>query len=228
MQVKSTAKYLRISPQKARLVTDLVRGQKAIVAIDSLRFTDKKAADFIKNGIKSALANAENNYGLDRDNMFIYSITADEGPVFKRYRPRARGSSDVIRKKTTHITIVLDEIEKGRKRKAVEKQTPQVIKAGAEKAKEEAAPLSPEELSKAPKTEVEQEPKEEKEAISKTKAEKPAQTDASLDESKRVSQGEEAEKEIIQKPVAQRAKQDQKKGFFKKLFGKRFFRRKGI
>ena len=116
--MKSTAKlrYLRMAPRKVRLVADLVRGKKVEEAQDMLRFVPKRAAEPILKVLHSAVASSES----EESNLYIAKVTIDEGPKLKRYRARARGAAYSIQKKTSHVTIVLDEIEKGKASKAKE------------------------------------------------------------------------------------------------------------
>ncbi|NYZ63574.1 50S ribosomal protein L22 [Luteimonas deserti] len=99
----------RISPQKARLVADQVRGLPVERAVGLLSFSDKKAAHMIKKVVESAIANAENNAGADVDELKIASITVDEGPTLKRFMARAKGRGTRILKRTSHITVVVGE-----------------------------------------------------------------------------------------------------------------------
>jgi large subunit ribosomal protein L22 len=99
----------RISPQKARLVADQVRGLPAERAVDLLKFSDKKAAALIRKVVESAIANAENNAGADIDELKIATITVDEGPTLKRFMARAKGRGTRILKRTSHITVVVGE-----------------------------------------------------------------------------------------------------------------------
>src|SRR5512138_1595668 len=99
----------RISPQKARLVADQVRGLPAERAVSLLKFSDKKAAALIKKLVESAIANAENNAGADIDELKISTITVDEGPLLKRFMARAKGRGTRILKRTSHITVVVGE-----------------------------------------------------------------------------------------------------------------------
>jgi len=99
----------RISPQKARLVADQVRGMPAERAVNLLKFSDKKAAGLIKKLVESAIANAENNAGADIDELKIATITVDEGPTLKRFMARAKGRGTRILKRTSHITVVVGE-----------------------------------------------------------------------------------------------------------------------
>ncbi len=107
MEVKASAKKIRISPRKVRLVIDLVRGSKVNDALDQLRFMNKNAKTVIEKLIKSGIANAVNTYNLSEDNLFIKEIRVDEGATLKRWMPRARGRATPIRKRTSHIMLIL-------------------------------------------------------------------------------------------------------------------------
>lgn len=109
MEAKAIARYVRIAPRKAQLVVNLVRGKKVDEALAILKYTPKAAAPIVEKLIKSAVANAENNYGMDIDNLYISEIYANQGPTMKRYRPRAQGRATTIRKRTSHIGVVLKE-----------------------------------------------------------------------------------------------------------------------
>ncbi|MBU0479751.1 MAG: 50S ribosomal protein L22 [Proteobacteria bacterium] len=109
MEAKAFAKQIRISPQKARLVADLVRGKDVGSAINTLRFMPKKGARIIRKIIESALANAGQNEAIDVDTLYVKTIFIDGGPMMKRIRPRAQGRANRILKRTSHITVVLDE-----------------------------------------------------------------------------------------------------------------------
>jgi large subunit ribosomal protein L22 len=109
MESKAVAKYVRISPRKARLVMNEVRGKKAGDAITKLTFSPQKAATLLKKLIESAVANAESSTDIDVDKLYIKRIFADEGPTLKRFRPRAMGRATRIRKRTSHLTVILDE-----------------------------------------------------------------------------------------------------------------------
>ena len=111
MDVVSTYKYARVSPKKARDVAREIQGLPVSAAIDILTFTPKKSAAFLNKTLKSAVANAENNFELDADELVIKEAVIGEGPAFKRFKPRARGSAGAIRKRTSHIRIVLTEVE---------------------------------------------------------------------------------------------------------------------
>jgi len=107
MEVLAKHNFARISPQKARLVADLIRGKSVGQALDILTYTNKKAAMLIQKVLKSAIANAEHNEGVDIDTLNVTKIMIDEGPVMKRIMPRAKGRADRIVKRSSHITIVV-------------------------------------------------------------------------------------------------------------------------
>ncbi len=109
MEVVASLKYTRIGTQKARMVADLVRGRNVNEALKALAFLDKKGAGMIKKLIESAVANADQKQVIDVDNLYVKAITVDQGPSFKRFRPRAKGSASPVRKKQSHISVVLDE-----------------------------------------------------------------------------------------------------------------------
>lgn len=111
MEARAIARYLRVSPFKARQVADLVRGKNVKEALGILRYTNKKSAPLINKVLKSAVANAEHNFDMDSDELFVSEIMIDEGPIIKRMRPRAYGRADVRRHRTSHITVVLRERE---------------------------------------------------------------------------------------------------------------------
>lgn len=107
MNVKAQAKYVRESPNKVRRVLDLVRGLSVNEAEAVLSFANRGAAEPVVKVLKSAVANAEHNHSLDADDLFVAEAFADEGPTLKRFRPAARGRATRIRKRTSHITIVV-------------------------------------------------------------------------------------------------------------------------
>lgn len=109
MEAKAVAKYVRISPQKARLVVDLVRGKKVEEAQKTLLFTRKVAAGMVGKVLKSALANAAQNPNIDEKILYVKEIFVDQGPSLKRFRARAQGRAAGIKKRTSHITVILDE-----------------------------------------------------------------------------------------------------------------------
>ncbi|MGN7611628.1 50S ribosomal protein L22 [Magnetococcales bacterium HHB-1] len=97
----------RVSPKKARLVIDLIRGKSVESALEILEFSKKRVAIVIKETLKSAIANAENNFGMDVDTLVVSQAYVDQGPVIKRFRPRARGRACRILKRSSHITIAV-------------------------------------------------------------------------------------------------------------------------
>lgn len=113
MQAKAVAKYIRMSPRKVRQVIDLIRGKKVSDAFAILRFTPNLATEHVTKVLKSAVANAEHNYELDVDSLVVSEAFADEGPTIKRFKPRAMGRADLIRKRTSHITVVVTEKKEG-------------------------------------------------------------------------------------------------------------------
>ncbi|GAB6888584.1 50S ribosomal protein L22 [Desulfothermus okinawensis JCM 13304] len=109
MEAKATLKFVRISPRKARLVAKNVKNMPVEKALNILQFTPKKAAKIIYKVMYSALSNAENNYSMDVDRLYVKNILVNEGPTWKRIRPRAMGRATRILKRTSHITVILDE-----------------------------------------------------------------------------------------------------------------------
>lgn len=107
MRVSATAKRLRISPRKLRLVADQLRGKAVGDALDILRFSVHKGAPLVRKVLDSALANAENNEGADIDDLVVSAIYVDQGITVKRIRPRARGRADRIFKRTSHVTVTV-------------------------------------------------------------------------------------------------------------------------
>jgi len=109
MEVKARLRFVRIAPRKARLVADLIRGKRSEEALNILTFTKKAAAKIIIKLLKSAIANATQKKTIDIDRLYVKQITVDQGPTMKRYQPRALGRATIIRKRTSHVNIVLDE-----------------------------------------------------------------------------------------------------------------------
>jgi large subunit ribosomal protein L22 len=119
MQVRAVAKYIRMSPRKVQLVVEGIRGRPAAEALAQLQFEPQAAARAVWKVVRSAVANAETNYGLDAADLVVVTATADQGPSFpNRYRPKARGQAGLITKRTTHITVVVDD-EPGRQLRAL-------------------------------------------------------------------------------------------------------------
>jgi len=109
MEARAVAKYIRMSPQKVRLVVDLVRGKKVGEAQKILLFTRKYAADPVTKVLNSALANAKQNPNIDENILYVKEIYVDHGPSLRRWRARAQGRAAAIKKRMSHITVVLDE-----------------------------------------------------------------------------------------------------------------------
>lgn len=107
MQVSATARRLSISPQKARLVVDQVRGKQVSAALDILNFSNKKGAELVRKVLESAIANAENNEGADIDELKVSEVFVNEGMTMKRIKPRAKGRADRILKRSSHITVTV-------------------------------------------------------------------------------------------------------------------------
>ena len=109
---KAIAKYIRISSRKVRIVIDLIRGKQVDEALAILRFTPKAASPVVEKVLLSAIANAENNPPyLNRDNLYVAEVYANQGPTLKRFMPRAKGSASPILKRSSHISVILDEIK---------------------------------------------------------------------------------------------------------------------
>ncbi len=110
-EAKATLKYSRISARKVKIVADLIRGKDIDEALAIVKFTPKASSEIIEKLLKSAIANAENNHNMKHENLYVAEIYANQGPTLKRIRPAAKGSAVRIRKRTSHITIVLREKE---------------------------------------------------------------------------------------------------------------------
>ena len=106
---RAVAKYVRVSPRKVRLIMDQIRGKNVEEAMNLLSFSHQKGAGILKKLLNSAIANAQQNSDVDIDSLYIHRIYANEGPVLKRFRPRAMGRATRIIKRTSHLTIGLDE-----------------------------------------------------------------------------------------------------------------------
>ncbi|MGI6697884.1 MAG: 50S ribosomal protein L22 [Clostridiales bacterium] len=109
MEAKAHARYIRISPRKVEVVLDQVRGKSIDEALAILRYMPHKGARITEKLIQSAAANAENNHDMVRDNLYVAQIYANQGPTMKRYKARAQGRANLIRKRSTHISVVLRE-----------------------------------------------------------------------------------------------------------------------
>ncbi len=111
LEARASLKFARISPRKVKIVADMLRGKDVQEALAIIKFTPKAASEVLEKLLKSAIANAENNHEMKSENLYIAEIYANQGPTLKRIRPAAKGSAVRIRKRTSHITIVLREKE---------------------------------------------------------------------------------------------------------------------
>ncbi len=111
VEVRAVARNIRMSPQKVRLVLQTIRGKRVNEALAMLRFMPQKATTPVAKALKSASANAENNFSMDPDDLVVLRVSADEGRTLKRYRPRARGRVNQILKRSSHVTVVVSERE---------------------------------------------------------------------------------------------------------------------
>ena len=152
MEVTSTYKYARVSPKKARDVAREIQGLPVSAALDILTFTPKKAAFLINKTLKSAIANAENNFELDAEELVVGEATIGAGPSFRRFKPRARGSAGAIRKRTSHIRITLTEADEEEAAPAPKKKA--AAKKPAAAPAEDAAPAISEEEALAARGDV--------------------------------------------------------------------------
>ena len=110
LEATATLRFARISARKVKIVADLIRGKNVDEALAIVKFTPKASSELIEKLLKSAIANAENNYGMNRGNLIVSEIYANQGPTLKRIRPAAKGSAVRIRKRTSHITIKVREV----------------------------------------------------------------------------------------------------------------------
>ena len=141
MAISAQIKYLRISPRKVRLVADLIRYKTVGEAEAILKFTAKKASRPLLKLLESSVANAKNNFKKDISTLFISSIKVDGGPILKRTMPRSRGTAFAIQKKTSHITIVLEETGAKAQKKVVKEKTAKDTVAPAVKTKKSAVSI---------------------------------------------------------------------------------------
>ncbi len=167
MKVIASLKNLRTSPRKVRLVTNSIVGMNASAALVQLNHVVKKTSEPMEKLLKSALANAENNFGLDKENMFVSSILVGEGAKLKRWLPRAQGRATLLLKRTSHIDLELEERIEGKNRKS--KQELEKERADREKARTE---MMKKELAEIEKMEKEGEVVSEKAPVKKVTAQK--------------------------------------------------------
>ena len=109
MEITAKTRHIRISPRKLRLVSDLIRGEMVSNAMNTLKFTTKRGAKIIYKTLMSAVANAEVRGTINMDNLYVKKVWVDEGTTMKRYMPRAQGRATVIRKRLSHLNMILDE-----------------------------------------------------------------------------------------------------------------------
>jgi len=198
VETKAVARYIRISPRKARLVVDTIRGRDLDAARQILDFSDKGAARVVGKVLRSAAANAENNNGIAPEDLFVARAFVDEGPTLKRFRPRAMGRATRINKRTCHITVILGEREpeklspRRKRRKKFEDAKVETEKAVTEKAAE---PLLEEPSAEATK---------EKATAKKSSEKKPGAK-------KPPAKKEVAKKPAAKKPAAKKAAKPEKK-----------------
>jgi len=206
MEIRAKAKYLKISPQKVRLLAFQFRQKKAYLAIEELNTLPQKSAFLIAKLIKSAMANAENAYNLKKDDLVISQIIVEEGPSYKRMKPRARGGRDIIKKRTSHILVILSSEEKASK---VKKEIP------AKETEETVQKIAPKMTVKEKKIKEKLAKKEEKPKKVEKKT-KPVE--------KETEKMKEKPRELEKPTVPEKEKQPLKE---KRPFFQRFFRRKG-
>lgn len=132
MDIKAKAKFIKISPRKVRLVVGVVRGLDTVKALNQLKFINKKAGLPVAKLIESGIANAEHNYELDKNNLYIKEIAVDEGFKFKRWMPKAHGRATPLRKRTSHIRLTLSEIQDSGKKDPKKQKIEDPIKLGDE------------------------------------------------------------------------------------------------
>ena len=128
MEIKVKAKHIKISPRKLRIVVNLVRKMSVENALNQLKFLNKRASLTVLKLINSAIATAVNDFELDKNNLFVKEIKVDEGATMKRWKPRARGRATPIRKRTSHINLILGELVDSGVKKAKQKDTEAPIK----------------------------------------------------------------------------------------------------
>ncbi|NIO10568.1 MAG: 50S ribosomal protein L22 [Deltaproteobacteria bacterium] len=109
METRAVTKYLRVSPRKVRLVVDQIRGKEVDTALNILKFTPKRSAAMVSKVLRTAIANAENTQSVDVDRLYVKQVKVDEGGMWRRFMPRAQGRATRIRKRLSHITIIIDE-----------------------------------------------------------------------------------------------------------------------
>lgn len=173
MKVSAKLNNLRIAPRKSKLVADLIRGLDIDDALTQLDYTVKKSSPYMKKLLESAVANAENNFGLDRNNLYVFNVIIGAGPTFKRWMPRAYGRASMILKRTSKINLILEERIEGKGRKTKEqmekeKKQREEAKKKAEKERTEEKDKKEKETRKKPTFEKEVKEEEKKKETKKT------------------------------------------------------------
>lgn len=193
METRAVARYIRVSPRKARLVTDMIKGKDLAEAQQMLDFSPKGAAAVVSKVLASAAANAENNNNLNPDQLYVLRAYVDEGPTLKRFRPRAMGRATRINKRTSHITIVLEEREpsKGKAKRRFVRRSSQA-QTGRKARKEAEAKAAAEEEEERARAEAEEAEREELEELEEGEA---AEAEAEEVEGEEEAEAEEAEDE---------------------------------
>ena len=148
MEANAKVKFIRMSPRKMRIVADLVRGLTVEKSLAQLKFINKKAAKPIEKLIESAAANAEHNLEIKQDNLYLKTITVDDGPTLDRWMPRAHGRATPIRKRTSHVEVILSEIKEGNKKEVKKQKIEAPIKLGSQPEKENKVEVDKSEKSK--------------------------------------------------------------------------------
>lgn len=159
MEIKAKAKHIKMSPRKVRLVVDVARGKEVQAVLEQLKFINKLAVKPVVKLINSAVANAKHNFEIEPDNLYVKEIKVDEGPTLRRWMPRAFGRATPLRKRTSHINLVLSEIKESGVKQAKKQKIEAPIKL-------ESKPKEEGEVKIADKTEEIKEKMEEKEAAS--------------------------------------------------------------
>lgn len=127
-EITAKLRFLRVGPRKVRLVTDLIRGRRALKAVEMLSLIGKRAARPVLKLLKSAMANAKHNNSLEPENLRVSKITVDGGPVLKRWMPKAHGRATPVRERTSHINLVLEAVEPKVKKEKVKKEEEKKVK----------------------------------------------------------------------------------------------------
>ena len=153
MEIKAKASSIKTSPRKMRLVADIIRGLKVDQALNQLSFVNKNATEPIGKVLKSAIANAVNNFDLKEDNLFVKEIRIDEGQTMRRWQPKARGRATPIRKRTSHVLLVLGELVESGKAVAKKQKIEAPIKLGAKPEEAEGVKVKKQEKEEAVSTE---------------------------------------------------------------------------